>query len=227
MRIQRARQTGQRCGNSKRDELIPRDIDAHGFRCDAVVPDGHDRTARAGIDEVQNDEERDENKYKAQPEGGASRHAGDALCAVDDHIACLVQVQRKRVLQRNMEAGRISADIEGIEQVFDDLTKGQRYDGKIVPLQAQYRNANQKTEQGCGRGPRQQRQRKAKPARHGVPNTHGDKRPHKTAHAHKARMPQAQLAQDAHGEVEGNCHNDICADRNELPRQGICEHAHA
>lgn len=75
MRIQRARQTGQRCGNSKRDELIPRDIDAHGFRCDAVVPDGHNRTARAGIDEVQNDEERDENKYKAQPEGGASRHA--------------------------------------------------------------------------------------------------------------------------------------------------------
>ena len=39
---------------------------------------GHNRTARAGIDEVQNDEERDENKYKAQPEGGASRHAGDA-----------------------------------------------------------------------------------------------------------------------------------------------------
>ena len=110
MRIQRARQTGQRCGNGKRDELIPRDIDAHGFRCDAVVPDGHDRTARAGIDEVQNDEERDENKYKAQPESGASRHAGDALCAVDDHIACLVQVQRKRVLQRNMEAGRISAE---------------------------------------------------------------------------------------------------------------------
>ena len=126
-----------------------------------------------------------------------------------------------------MEAGRISADIEGIEQVFDDLTKGQRYDGKIVPLQAQYRNADQKTEQGCGRGPRQQRQRKAEPARHGVPNTHGDKRPHKTAHAHKARMPQAQLAQDAHGEVEGNRHKDICADRNELPRQGICEHAHA
>ena len=65
-RAGRPRQTG---GDDEREHLGAEDLDAHGFRGDAVVPGRHDRTAAAGIHQMEHDDQRDQDQHYAGAEG--------------------------------------------------------------------------------------------------------------------------------------------------------------
>ena len=48
-----------------------------------------------------------------------------------------------------MEPLGIFSDIKYIHHIFDNLTKCQRYNGKVVTFQSQYRDSDQHTENRC------------------------------------------------------------------------------
>ena len=77
------------------------------------------------------------------------RGSGDTLRTFNNDLPVLCHIQIHSVGKGNVEAILIQSHKQNIDQVLNDLTKGQRYDGKIVTLQAKYGNADQQAENTC------------------------------------------------------------------------------
>ena len=95
----------------------------------------------------------------------------------------------------------IYADIQILHNGLDNLSKGQGNDGQVVAVEPQRRNTHQRTDNGCHQRADHHRRRQAQ----AVGGNRQRSRRHssgKSAHAHEARVPQAQLTQHAYRQVQ-------------------------
>ena len=109
------------------------------------------------------------------------------------------------ILERNMPSAAVPADVHDIDQILNDFTKRQRYNGKIIALQSQNRNADQKAEQGSHGCSDQDGKDKTNclicyDVLHGA----GEECAGESAHTHKARMSEAQFTEVADHEVQSH-----------------------
>ena len=74
------------------------------------------------------------------------RSSGDTLRTFNNDLPVLCHIQIHSVGKGNVETILIKSHKQNIDQILNDLAKGQRYDGKIVTLQAKYGNADQQAE---------------------------------------------------------------------------------
>ena len=110
----------------------------------------------------------------------------------------------------------IHTNVKHVDQVLDDLTKGEGYDSEVVALEAQYRHAddntrNRRKQSGNDHGDSQTQRCK----RNRIRQTGGGDNARKRADRHKARMAERQLTEDADGQVERDRHDNIRADGHE------------
>ena len=161
----------------------------------------------------------------ARQEGGRLLHAADADGAVDDNVAVRRKAHGGGVLDGEVEAVRIKAQVHGVQHVLDDLAEGQGHDGEIVAPQAQHRDADEEAEHAGHHTADEHGERKAQHRGHFRAGDDPEHRAGESAHAHKARMAQAQLAQDAHGEVQRDSKHHIGADGHQHALHGVVQHA--
>ena len=80
------------------------------------------------------------------------RGSGDTLRTFNNDLPVLCHIQIHSVGKGNVETILIQSHKQNIDQVLNDLAKGQRYDGKIVTLQTKYGNTDQQSENTRKRG---------------------------------------------------------------------------
>ena len=120
-----------------------------------------------------------------------------------------------------MDAGAINAKIGGVQNIFNNFAKCQRYNSQIITLQAQHGNANQHARNtGCNAANQQGQCKAHRCCKHIF---HINRKAHgrKGAHTHKARVAKAKLAQNSHSEVQRNRQHHIGANGHQLAFQGI------
>ena len=116
-----------------------------------------------------------------------------------------------------------AAQITGVHNVLDDLTKSQRDDGQVVAGQTQNRDADEHAEQTCHRAADHEGQQQCKGLRGVFGHDDIDERTGERADAHEAGVAEAQLTQHTDGQVQRDRHNDIGADGHELAGEGVCQ----
>ena len=121
-----------------------------------------------------------------------------------------------------MQTVFIHAHIEVVENVLDDLTKGQRYDGQIVTPKPKHRDANDDAcSSGADRAHNDTDEQPKLPNGHQILQAHGCHNAGERANAHKSGMSQTQLAGNTDGQVQGHSHTDVHADGHQLTLQGV------
>ena len=109
------------------------------------------------------------------------------------------------------------ADDEAVYKLLDDLAEGQRHDCQIVAVQAQHRDADKSSRDAREDRAHHYREREAHSVGgDGILQAHRGDDAGERADAHEARVSQTQLAEDADGEVQGDGHDDVAADWDEL-----------
>ena len=173
------------------------DIDTYRFSRDAVVAHGHDGAALAAVDQMEDHHKADQDQDDTRREAGYFFNAADAHGPGDNELAALEQIGLI-LEQTQVNAVGVDAEIEVIEYTLDDLTEGQRYDGQIVTVEAQHRDADEETHDSGKDSADDQRNRQTQRRRgNAVLQRNGSGGAHEGADAHKARMSQGQLTQDA------------------------------
>ena len=168
------------------------------------------------MDEVEHQKQCDQDENEAGGEGRKLGDTADAHGPVNDHFSVFRKL-KALIQQAEMKSLFIQADVKHIDDVLDDFTEGQRYDGQIITLQTKHRNAYNHTREGGADSSDHHGNGQAQGTEgNGVSQTGGDHDAGEGAHGHKARMPQGKLAQDTNGKVQGNGHHHIGADGNEL-----------
>ena len=135
---------------TKRHQLILGDVNAYGLRRNAVVANGHNRTAGTAANQVQGYGEHHQHQNKASHKGRELRHAGCTHGAVDENLT-VHHAQGIGALHAEMQAGAVYTNIEVVQDVLNDLAESQGDDGQIVALEPQGRNTHQQAQQGGGR----------------------------------------------------------------------------
>ena len=143
--------------------------------------------------------------------------------------------RRPVVQERAINAGIVEVDnqlavadreIQAVHDVADDFAERQRDDGKVVAAQTQHWDADQHTRNRRAYAARQHGQHKAHRLifhLEGVQQPAGHDDAGERADAHEARVTQRQFAGNADGQIQGNRHDDVNADRDELPLQGAAD----
>ena len=192
--------------------LVSGQIDAHGFCCHFVIPDGLEGTAVGGVDQ-QHDQ-------------------GDAYAG--HQIVGHGGVEVPGTRRKHVGAVGEGAQLIPLEDSTDDLRKAQRGDGQVVALQAQDGQADEPGEQSCHQAAQDQgdehshngtgtgsaedvRQRKFHPvfpAEHPIDALTGGFGNHNdgvgiSAQQHEARLPQREQAGEAVEQVHGDGHQRI------------------
>ena len=125
-----------------------------------------------------------------------------------------------------MKSTFVNGNIETVENIFDDLTEGQGHDCQIVAPQTQDGYADEEADDGSQQTADEDGNNHQQ---NGVTDVLVQKgnghNAGKSADAHKTGMAQAQLAQNAHGKVQGQGHDDIDADGNKLTAEAAAEDA--
>ena len=156
---------------------------------------------------------------RASGEGGDLLDARNPHRAVEDHAPSLAQGHGV-FEEADVEPHAVHTDVQIIDDALDDLTERQRDDGQVVAVEAEHRDADEEARHGGAA--------RAHDHGHQQPHRRGGKggleadRSHRArkAHAHKARVPQRELAQNANRQVQGQGHDHISADRHQLPLKG-------
>ena len=113
---------------------------------------------------------------------------------------------------------------QAVDQLLDDFTKGQGHNGQIVAAEPQYRGTNQETGDGGEERTQDHGYGQTNPVGgNGRLEGHGGDDAGEGADAHKARVAQAQLSQDAHSQIQGNGHGHIGADGYQLAAEGTAD----
>ena len=202
-----------------------RDRNADGVGGDLVVADRHDGAARAAVNEIQHEEQRHEDEHDARGEGRNFGNARYADRTVDDHLAAVAELE---ILldQAEMQAVRIPAEVHDVDDVLDDLTEGEGYDGEVVALEAEYRHADDDAgERRKDRADDHGNSQTQRSERDGVREAGRGDDAGERAYRHEAGMAERQLAEDADGQVERDRHDDIRADRHEQALDLARDHA--
>ena len=116
-----------------------------------------------------------------------------------------------------MQATGVDAHDKAGDDLFDDLAKSQGHDSQIVAAQAQDRDTDQEAQDGSGDSADHDADDKAHRigGNGALKGDRGDDARVGTD-THKARMAQRQVARDADDKVEGNGHDDVGRNRNQL-----------
>ena len=123
-----------------------------------------------------------------------------------------------------MEAGAVYPHIEVIEDVLNDLPKGQRYNSQIVALKTENRHTDDHACNGSHNAAHDDGQQQTnRSAGHCILNAHGQYNTGKSAYAHKSGMAQAQFPQNTDCQVQAHRHTDVHTDGHQLTRQGVGE----
>ena len=125
-----------------------------------------------------------------------------------------------------MQAVRIPAEVHDVDDVLDDLTEGEGYDGEVVALEAEYRHADDDAgERRKDRADDHGNSQTQRSERDGVREAGRGDDAGERAYRHEAGMAERQLAEDADGQVERDRHDDIRADRHEQALDLARDHA--
>ena len=89
MGVQHTGSTGKSGGNGECQQFVLGDVDADGLRCNAVVADGHDGAARAGVHQVHDNKQSDQHQNDAYGKGGCLGRPRDALGALYQYFPTL------------------------------------------------------------------------------------------------------------------------------------------
>ena len=192
MGIQHTCGSGQRCGNTECKNFVFCNIDTDGFCCDTIVTNGHDGASGSGIYQIHNYKQSDQQKNNTNGKVGIRRRTGNSLRSLDDHVTICFHIQGHNILHGEVKSCTVFSKINNIDQVLNDFTKCQGYDGQIISSQAKYRNTNQYTTDTCTDNSYQQCQKEThRRNRNRIHDTFGKYRAGKCAHTHKSRMTKA------------------------------------
>ena len=188
MAVKRTSGSGKEGGYHKYHQLKVGDVDAHGFGSDAVIAYCHDGPALLGSFQIHHDQH-----------GEHHQHDGIGQQCLDIGVY-------GAGIQTQSSAGEVQVG----DYVLDDLAAGQRYDGKIVALEAQRRKSDDEAEYSRDDADQQHAQRQTNDQRQAdAVHCDGGKAAREQSHRHEARVSQRQLAQQSDHQVQGHRHNDI------------------
>lgn len=154
----------------------------------------------------------------------------DAPARLDDGGAVLEQVQ---VVDRgvtcdvkdHVQTAGVDAHNEAGDDLFDDLAKSQGHDGQIVAAQTQDRDTDQEAQDGSGDSADHDADDQAhRIGRDGALQRDRGDDARVGTDAHKARVAQRQVARDADDEVEGDGHDDVGRNGNQLTGDHARDH---
>ena len=195
MGIKHARHACQGSRYGKGQKLIFCNVDSHGLRRNPVVPDGHNRPARAGIYHVNHDKQGNQNQNNADQERGIVRRSRNSLGTVDENLPVRLHIHGKGVLKGYVKAPAVMSQENDVDDIFNNLSKGQGHDGKVISPQAENRDSYEKSEQSCRSRADENGQEEPQAADCDCfLGVIGEKCAGKGSHAHKTCMAQAQLS---------------------------------
>ena len=143
----------------------------------------------------------EENQYNPNCKCGLLGCPRDSLGPFDQHLSILRKIEGQGIFQRKMEARGISAQVDRVDQVLDNLAEGQCHYRQIVAAQAEHRDADEDSKGSRHKGADHKCNHHRQGGIHGSLDALGKQGPGKGSHAHKARMAQAQLTQDTYREI--------------------------
>ena len=114
MSVENTCHTCEGCGNRECHQLELRDIDADRLSCNAVVTDCHDCTSGTGIDQVQDDKQRQKHENDTDRERRCLRGSGNTLSTLDDDNTGVIHSKGSRILEGEVETALIHTDIDCI-----------------------------------------------------------------------------------------------------------------
>jgi len=216
--VQGPGRTGQSGGHDKGERLGAGDIDADGFRGDAVVAAGHDGTAFLAVHQVVDQDQGHDDQQDAGTEVGRRLDAGGAHRAADKHLAAFGELDVVGD-EGEMQTGGISADVHVVQNAHDDLAERQCDDGQIVALQLQDRDADQPADQtGQQRTGQNADDKTHRRAADGGSQQAGNNDGCEAADTHESRLAQIPFAGHADVEVQADGGDDIAGDRHQQRR---------
>ena len=86
------------------------------------------------MNQVLNNEEREQHEDDSDCKGSRLRGARNSLGSLYDYLASLLQIQGSCILQRNMDSPAVDSYKQSVDQVFDNLSEGKGDNGKVVSL---------------------------------------------------------------------------------------------
>ena len=116
-----------------------------------------------------------------------------------------------------MKPGAVCSNVKRIQDILQNLTECQRDDGQIVSGESQNRHADDHAENSSRKSADQESQHDRHPFRHPRPGCVVEKDACKCPCAHECGMSQGKFPEETDNQVQGNCHHDICADRDQQP----------
>ena len=149
------------------------------------------------------------------------RH-GRALRACDDGLTGQLTAGEHREVQ----SGGVQRNVKAVDDIADDLAEGKRHDCQIVTAQTKHRDADEDARNACQHAADQHGdQHENRGIADLIPQRGDGNDTGKCADTHEACMAEAQLAGNADHQIQGERHDDVNADRNELAAQGAGQHA--
>ena len=175
------------------------------------------------MDKVHNDNQNNHHKHKAQTKGGKTRRHLGTLRTVDNEFSD----QGAAVKHGSVEmAGIINGDVQAVQYVFNDFTESEGNDRQIVSAQTENRDADEETGNGSEQAAdddsdsHQQNRIADIVAKEGNGDNAGE-----STHAHKACVSQAELTENTDGQVQGQRHDDVDTDGDQLTAEAAAEDA--
>ena len=86
MGVQHTGHTCKRCRYRKCQQFEFRHIDTYGFCCNSIITNSHNRTTASGINQVQNNKQRKQNKYHTYGKVGVLRRSGDTKSTLYNNL---------------------------------------------------------------------------------------------------------------------------------------------
>ena len=210
--IEHPRRAGDSRGDRKGKKLKARSIEADGFRGDSIVPDRRNGPAGPGIHEPEHKKKREEEQDDPDRKIRKLRGPGNPLRPLNDDPPAACKLKRSSILQGKVCTPFVHAEVEGIDQVFDDLPEGERHDREVVSLQAEHRNSDQKAEYRRRKRADHDRKEKAEPVRKPLSlHQHRKARRAEGPDAHEARVPEGELPGDPDHKIQAQRHDGIDA----------------
>ena len=172
------------------------------------------------MDEVEDDNEGDEEENDARRKRGDGIGACRALGALYDNLSCGRHIEicgalQSVVVEYYVEPVFIVADDEAGYELLYDLAEGKSDYGEIVSAKAENGDTDKKSgnsRENSSDDHRKDEAENGRVDRGGKALGYDD--PGKGADAHKARVAEAELAHNADGQIKGDRHNGVAADRN-------------
>ena len=131
-----------------------------------------------------------------------------------------------REIEQHVQTALVHTHDQARDDLLDDLTERKRHDGEVVARQTQDGNPDNEPRQRSRRGTDDHGDDQTQAIiGDGLRQAHGRDDAGVRTDAHKARMPERQVAGNADHQIERERHDDIGADRHELAHDHAGDHA--